>query len=155
MRTEIVLPAGEPKKNPAAGKRMSLFGQSIPFAQAFPMLVDLKATVWVRPCGLTEENPPEQCFTLGNPPPEHMNCPKSGCTNGGWPMGDIIRDMIAKRETHRRAEGKCRGRQWVAGPKYQDCVTQFTAEIELAYKPDAGKEANTIAPGRTIINKCR
>jgi len=126
---------------------MSLFGQSIPFNQAFPMLADLKATVWVRPYGKMEENPPERYFRLGNPPREHIHCPKSGCTNGGWPIGDIIRDMIAKREMHRHAEGKCNGMQWVVGPKYRDCVTHFTAEIELAYKPEAGKEATQV-PGR-------
>jgi hypothetical protein len=88
-----------------------------------------------------EEQPPELYFSLGDPPPDYINCPESGCTNGGWPIGDIIRDLIAKRGTHRHAEGKCTGRQWVVGPKYRDGATHFTAEIELAYKPEPAEVA--------------
>jgi len=135
MTIKIISAAGEPKKKAPVEKKMSLFGQSIAFAQAFPMLADLKATIWVRPYGSTEENPPERHFGFGNPPAERIHCPKTGCTNGGWPIGDIVRDMIAKRETHRKVAGKCNGKQWVVGPKYRDCETHFSAEIELVYKP--------------------
>jgi hypothetical protein len=139
MTTKIMLQTGEPKKKVAVERKMSLFGQSIAFAQAFPMLADLTATIWIRAHGSTEENPPERHFRFGNPPAEHIHCPKTGCTNGGWAIGDVVRDMIAKRETHRNVESRCNGRQWVVGPKYRDCVTHFTAEIELAYKPEGVK----------------
>jgi hypothetical protein len=141
MTTRILSQDGEPKKQVAVERKMSLFGQSIPFAQAFPMLAGLETTVWIRPHGRTEENPQEQHFGLRNPPGEHIHCPKKGCTNGGWRIGDVMRDMIARRETHQIVEGKCNGRQWVVGPKYRDCATHFTAEIVLAYKPEAVKVA--------------
>jgi len=147
MVSQNVLQAIEPKRKTSAEKEMSLFGQSIPFSQAFPMLADLSATVWIRPSGRREENPQERHFSLRNPPCEHINCPNSGCTNGGWPLGDIIRDMIAKREAHRHVEGKCHGREWMVGPKYQDCLTHFTGEIELAYKAEAAKDAPAV-PGQ-------
>lgn len=120
----------------AIEKRMSLFGQAVPFTQAFPILAVLKATIWVRPFGSTEQNLRERHFRLNNPPGEHVTCSKTGCTNGGWRIGDIIRDMITKRETHRHVEGNCNGKQWVVGAKYRDCVTHFTAEIDLAYKSE-------------------
>ncbi|HTB83193.1 MAG TPA: hypothetical protein VK742_06025 [Candidatus Sulfotelmatobacter sp.] len=136
MTAKITGQAGEPKKKVIVEKKMSLFGQSIAFAQAFPMLADLKATIWVRVHGSTEKNPPERHFSLGDPPAELIHCPRTGCMNGGWPLGNIVRDMIAKRETHRKVEGKCTGRQWVTGPAYRDCATHFSAEIELTYEPD-------------------
>jgi hypothetical protein len=139
VTTKIMEQGGEPKKKVPIEKKMSLFGQSIAFAQAFPMLADLKATIWTRVYGRTEQNPPERHFRLGNPPVEHIHCPKTGCTNGGWPIGNVVRDMIAKRETHRNVEAKCNGKQWVVGPKYRECVTHFTAEIDLAYKPETVK----------------
>jgi len=52
-----------------------------------------------------------------------------------------MRDMIAQRETHRKVEGKCNGRQGAVGPKYRDCATRFTAEIDLANKPGTVKAA--------------
>ena len=136
MTAKIMAQAGGPKKKVAVERKMSLFGQSLAFAQAFPMLADLKATIWVRVHGSTEKHPPERHFSLGNPPAEHIHCPKTGCMNGGWPMGNVVRDMIAKRETHRKVADKCNGRLWMAGPKYRECATHFSAEIELAYEPD-------------------
>jgi hypothetical protein len=141
MTTPIVSKDEEPVKRVAVERKMSLFGQSLPFAQAFPMVAGLEATVWIRPFGSTEQNPQERHFGLRNPPGEHVLCPKKGCTNGGWCLGDVMRDMIAKRETHRQVEGKCNGKQFVVGPKYRDCGTHFTAEIDLAYKPEAAKVA--------------
>jgi len=141
MTAQIASEAGEPNKKVAVERRMSLFGQSIPFAQAFPMLAGLETTVWIRPFGRTEENSQERHFKLRNPPGEHIHCPKKGCTNGGWRIGDVLRDMIAKRETHRDVEGTCNGKQWVVGPKYRDCVTHFTAKIDLAYNPETAKVA--------------
>jgi hypothetical protein len=141
MPTQIAPQAGEPNKKSAPGRKMSLFGQSIPFVQAFPVLASMKTTIWTRPFGSLEQNPQERHYALRNPPGEHVQCPKKGCTNGGWAIGHIMREMIAKRETYRKIEGKCNGRQWVVGPKYRDCVTHFTAEIELAYKPAAAKVA--------------
>jgi hypothetical protein len=141
MSTQIAPQAGEPNKKFTAERKMSLYGQSIPFAQAFPMLASMKTTIWTRPFGSLELNPQERHFALRNPPGEHIQCPKKGCTNGGWALGAVMRDMIAKRETHRKVEGKCNGRQWVVGPKYRDCVTHFTAEIDLVFKPETAKVA--------------
>jgi hypothetical protein len=141
MTTQIAFQNGEPQKQVAVGRKMSLFGQSIPFARAFPMLAGLETTVWIRPHGSTEENPQERHFGFRNPPGEHIQCTKKGCTNGGWCIGDVMRDMIARRETHRNVEGRCNGKQWVVGPKYRDCVTHFAAEIQLAYKPEMVKVA--------------
>jgi len=141
MTTRIVPHSEEPDKKFMAERKMSLFGQSIPFAKAFPMLEDLKTTVWIRPFGISEQNPQERHFGLRNPPGEHIHCPKKGCTNGGWRIGDVMRGMIAKREVHQIVEGKCNGKQWVVGPKYRDCTTHFTAEIELTYKLEAVKIA--------------
>jgi hypothetical protein len=135
MIAETISQAGEPGKKFGVGRKMSSFGQSIPFAQAFPMLAALKTTVWIRPHGGTEENPQEQHFKFRKPPGEYIRCPKKGCTNGGWCIGDIVRDMIARRETHQKIEGKCNGLQLVIGPKFRKCGTHFTAEIELGYKP--------------------
>ena len=139
MTAKITGQAGEPKKKVIVEKKMSLFGQSIAFAQAFPMLADLKATIWVRVHGSTEKHPPERHFSLGNPPAEHIHCPRTGCMNGGWPIGKVVRDMIAKRETLRKVDGKCNGRRWVAGPTYRECATHFSAVIKLAYNPDQPK----------------
>jgi hypothetical protein len=116
---------------------LSLFGQTLPFTRAFPMVAILKTTVWIRPYGRREENPQQRHFGRRGPPGEHIRCPNTECTNGGWCIGDIVRDMIAKRETHRTAEGSCNGWRRTNDSEYRKCLTHFTAEIELGYKSEA------------------
>ncbi|HEY5297840.1 MAG TPA: hypothetical protein VIK59_07930 [Verrucomicrobiae bacterium] len=128
-------------KQDSVERGSSLFGQSMPFIQAFPMLASLKATVWIRTGGGMDENPQERHFALGNPPGEYIRCPKIGCTNGGWCIADVLRDMIAKRETHRKQGGICSGRQRMNRSMFRECLTHFMAEIELSYKREDTKNA--------------
>ncbi len=146
MNAKTMSPAGETTNGDASGRKGYLFDQPTSFAQAFPMLGTLKATVGIRPYGSTEEKPQEKHFSLGNPSLDQIGCPKPGCRSGGWPMGEQIRDMIAKRETHRHVEAKCNGKQWIVGPKFRNCMAHFTAEIELTYKPEAAKDSAAVAP---------
>lgn len=118
-------------------RRLSLLGQTLPFAKAFPMVAILKTMVLVRPFGILEENPQQRHFGLRSPPGEHIRCPNPECVNGGWCIGDIVREMIARRETHRTAEGSCNGWRRTHDSKYRKCQTHFTAEIELGYKWEA------------------
>jgi hypothetical protein len=123
-------------KRVANERGLSLFGQSMPFTQAFPSVEILKTTVWIRPHGRTEENPQERHFDLRRPPGEYISCPNSECTNGGWCIGDIIRQMIATREEHRLVDGVCNGRRRTNVSEFRACPTHFTAEIDLEYSPE-------------------
>ena len=126
-------------KQDAVDRGLSLFGQPTTFRQAFPAVATLKATVWIRQGGPMDGAAQERHFTIGNPPGEYIHCPKIGCTNGGWCIGDVLREMVSKQETQRRAGGICSGRQRMNRSMFRECLTHFTSEIELTYKPEGQK----------------
>ncbi len=128
-------------KQDSVERGLFLFGQPTTFDKAFPTIATLKATVWIRQGGGMDGNPQERHFATGNPPGEYIRCPKIGCTDGGWCIGDVLRDMVAKRETHRKAGGICSGKQRMNRSMFRECLTHFTSEIELTYKPDDKKDA--------------
>ena len=111
-----------------------LLGQVVAFSQAFPTLARLKARVSIRPAGPDDPNPHVRDFTLSHPPDEHIRCPRPGCTEGGWRLGDVLRAMVAQGETERRMVLLCPGRDPTSPPQAHHCATQFSALIELAYK---------------------
>ena len=129
-------------KQDALEKGLYLFGQPTTFDKAFPTIANLKATVWIRQGGPMDESPQERHFSIGNPPGEYIRCAKIGCTNGGWCIGDILRDMVAKKETHRKAGGICSGKQRMNRSMFRECLTHFMADIELSYKPEPEKSSS-------------
>jgi hypothetical protein len=128
-------------KQDAVDRGLFVFGESVSFSKAYPMVADLKVTVWIRTGGPMDGKPQERHFAIGNPPGEYIRCPKVGCTDGGWCIGDALRDMTDKRETHRKTGGICSGKQRMGRSTFRACLTHFTAEIELTYKPDEKKDA--------------
>jgi hypothetical protein len=126
-------------KQDAVEKGLLLFGPPATFAKAFPTISDLKATVWIRQDGPMDGDPQQRHFSIGTPPGEYVRCPKMACTDGGWCIGDVLRDMVSKHETRRKAGGLCSGRQRMNRTMFRECLTQFTADIELTYKDDCQK----------------
>lgn len=121
-------------------KGMFVFGQPVPFKQAFPTLADMKATVRIRVGGGMDGNPQTRHFSLDNPPGEYVRCPRAGCTNGGWNIADAIREMVQKGETHRETGGICLGQERMNRRDFRKCLTHFEADIDLTFK-DSDKAA--------------
>jgi hypothetical protein len=128
-------------KQDSVERGLSLFGQPTSFGQAFPTVASLIVTVWIRQGGTLDDAPHEHHFSIGNPPGEYIRCSKTGCTNGGWCIGDVLREMVSKRETHRKAGGICSGRQRMNRSMFRECLTHFQANIELTYKPEGASNA--------------
>lgn len=112
-----------------------VFGQPIPFKQAFPTITDLYVTVEIRVGGQLDGNPEEMSYTLANPPGEYIRCPRHDCTDGGWCIGDRLREMVAKGETEKDVGGICTGQERMNRRDFRKCLTLFNAKIKLTYKP--------------------
>lgn len=95
---------------------------------------DMQIEIRIKRGGSLDENPLIRHHTLANPPGEIIRCPKAGCVDGGWYIVDILRDMIARKETDRKTGGICKGKQRMGRAGYRDCLTDFEANIHLKYK---------------------
>jgi hypothetical protein len=128
-------------KQDSVQKGLYLFGQPTTFSKAFPTVADFKITVWIRKGGREDGRPLRQPFTIDNPPGEFIRCPKSDCVNGGWCIGDILREMVSKNETYRKTGGTCTGKQRMNRSATRDCLTDFEADIELVFNSNTSKSA--------------
>jgi hypothetical protein len=110
-----------------------IFGQPVPFSEAYPQIAGLKVTVEIRkdgPMGRTDT----RYFGSEHPPGEYVRCPRSSCVDGGWCIGDTLREMVEKREAKRQTGGICLGRERMNRSNFRKCLTHFSADIEITYK---------------------
>lgn len=110
-----------------------LFGQPTPFAKAFPTIKNLQIKVEIRTGGPMDSRPDIRYYTIQNPPGEYIRCPRARCTDGGWSIGDILREMVVKGETNRKAGGICAGQERMNRSSFRKCLTLFSAEISVEY----------------------
>lgn len=110
-----------------------VFGQPTPFGKAFPSIKDLQIKVEIRKGGPMDSHPDVRYYSIQYPPGEYVRCNRSSCTDGGWSIGDVLREMVAKGETHRKAGGICTGQERMNRSSFRKCLTQFTADITLTY----------------------
>jgi hypothetical protein len=114
-------------------------GPPTTFEAVFPMIGALDIVLEVRKEGAMQPNPSVRNFTLEDPPGEFIRCPRgSSCRDGGWHIAGVLREMVDKRETSRRATGRCEGRETGRGPSPR-CVAYFIANIQITYKDEQGK----------------
>lgn len=110
-----------------------VFAQPVPFEKAFPSIKSLQIKVEIRTGGPMDARPDIRYYTSQNPPGEYVRCPRSSCTDGGWCIGDVLREMVAKGETSRKAGGICAGQERMNRSSFRKCLTLFSAEITIAY----------------------
>jgi len=110
-----------------------VFAQPTTFTKAFPTIKDLAVRVAIRKDGPMDGDPQTRFLTIQNPPGEYIRCSNSRCTDGGWCIGDVLRDMIAKGETSRKAGGICAGQERMNRSSFRKCLTHFSAEITISY----------------------
>lgn len=67
---------------------------------------------------------------------EYINCSNAFC-DGGYHIAQLIREMVAKKETHRESTLLCKGNE--TSPKghriYKKCMNGLSVDIEITYKP--------------------
>ncbi len=115
---------------------LGIFERPVPFAQAFPAVAEMRITVAIRLGGPLDQKPQKRHFSVQNPPGEYVRCPRASCTDGGWCIGDVLREMVSKRETLHKTGGVCSGRQRMNRKEFRDCLADFEVEIHVTYKAE-------------------
>jgi hypothetical protein len=110
-----------------------VFGREAPFDEAFPEIENVEARI-------EEFNSNWKSYfnkKRSNPPSEHVECHNPLCQSGGFYIGEILRDMVLKRETHRKGTTMCAGRERMARRYFRPCSNNFKYEIMIEYKSSA------------------
>jgi hypothetical protein len=111
------------------------FARKVPFSEAFPEIASIRVELSQTGEG-TYDWDRNRVFTTETFPGEYVDCTNRICYNGGISLGRILRDMVAKKESHREGAELCQGNE--ASPKghsiYRKCLNRFEYKIDIEYK---------------------
>ena len=116
------------------------FGSKAPFDEAFPqiedILVEVQESLHAAPV-IRTSNLDKRTIS------EFVNCGNSRCYNGGFSVGNVIREMVRDGKTEHETElticqeggGPPRGRKQIHG----SCYHFFKAKVMIKYRDDIGR----------------
>lgn len=114
-----------------------VFADKVPFEEAFPQLKSVSVRVEEFGHSVGKWNT-RHYDRVG----EYIDCRNSLCYNGGFSIGELIRDMVRTKETEREETKFCQG--YEGSPKgrrkYKDCMNRFQVRVTLEYKDDTSDE---------------
>jgi len=109
-----------------------LFASKGTFAEAFPTVVTLVATV--TPSDAYQPTT-AQTYTEATAC-EYVDCESAVCFNGGFSLGGTLREMVRLGETDRRGTAICQGHE--GSPKgrrlTRKCLQFFAYQISVTYR---------------------
>lgn len=109
------------------------------FDKAFPEIEDVKVEVTESGEGLTQFNR-ERIYSKRTLRGEYIDCHNPMCYNGGFGIGEIIRDMIRNKQAELVTYKTCQG--YEGSPKgrrrYRSCVNSFNIKVIIKYKENRG-----------------
>jgi len=112
-----------------------VFSRKVPFEQAFPEIKSFRAEVQTLSEGSRHVNY-ISVYTMDNKPGEYIDCRNPLCYNGGFSIGQILRDMVSKRQTHYEGSALCQG--YEGSPKgrrhYRSCLSFWKIKVDIEYK---------------------
>jgi hypothetical protein len=115
-----------------------VFGKKVPFAEAYPEIEDITATVTEQGRDVYDDG--VRVYSKGSFG-EFINCSNGRCYNGGFRVGTIVADMVRERKTESQTTRNCQG--YEGSPKgrkkYRDCDNLFEVEIKIKYREQAEK----------------
>jgi hypothetical protein len=117
--------------------RLTFSSKKASFAEVFPTIasIDVKAEIDypdLQGHRLTDK----ANFDASNLPGQFIDCPNPRCSAGGSPIGQLLSDMVSKKQTHRKADTRCLGHQGGSRSRRgcSPCNTHFDYRIDIVYK---------------------
>lgn len=111
-----------------------VFSKKGPFKEAFPEIESATVEFSEKGQGVFRGSGPSVRTekNLG----EFIDCHNPVCYDGGFNIGEILRDMTARRETERSVQRTCQG--YEGSPKgkkkYRGCLNSFDVKVSIRYK---------------------
>lgn len=111
-------------------------GEKVPFCKAFPQVEKVELHVRVSEWPSEETTP--RYYTQDNLG-EYVDCINPRCYNGGFRIGDILREMVRNGQKEFSGSASCQG--YEGSPKgrrnYGPCDMRFAYTVKLTYREEA------------------
>lgn len=119
-----------------------VFAEKVPFETAFPEIASVDVEFTETGHGIWDAGKRYRGYRAGSRDSlgEYIDCSNSLCYNGGFSIGNILREMVRNKETRREFSALCQGNE--GSPKgrriYRKCLNFFKGIITIVYKPQEG-----------------
>lgn len=114
-------------------------GEKTTFEKAFPEIEDIRVIVEEYEDFMSEGK--KRYYSKANAG-EYIDCSNPVCYNGGFNLGQIIRNMVISHQTKLETTEYCQG--YEGSPKgrkkYGPCEHYFKVNIEIKYKNNSDEE---------------
>jgi hypothetical protein len=111
------------------------FVKKVSFTETFPQIENVIVVVEEKGSGSSLRPSPLQYDK--NTLSEFIDCHNSSCYNGGFSIGDILRDMVKDKKTSIETVKFCQGYEGSPkGKRRRSCITQFNIKVEIQYVSD-------------------
>jgi hypothetical protein len=105
------------------------------FEKAFPEIEELSIQIEDYGHGVNQWNK-FRSFSKSNSSGEYIDCINPLCYNGGFSIGDILREMIKNKEEIKDGSCICQGNE--GSPKgrrvYRKCLNMFIYKVKIKFK---------------------
>lgn len=112
-----------------------IYSEKVTFKRAFPEITELSIQIEDYGHGVNKWNK-YRSFSKNNSSGEYIDCINPLCYNGGFSIGDIIREMIMNKEEFKEGSNFCQGNE--GSPKgrriYKKCMNMFIYKVKIKYK---------------------
>jgi hypothetical protein len=117
-----------------------LFGKKVSFDEAFPGIEDLTVEVEESGDDVINRNR-KSIYRKQYFPGEYIDCSNPLCYDGGFSIGEILREMVRDKQTELEKSMLCQGNE--GSPKgrriYKKCMNFFNIKVSIKYKVECGK----------------
>lgn len=110
-----------------------VFGTKTTFEKAFPEIKNIDVEVIETGDGTNNGSRTSHYGKINIK--EYVNCSNPMCYNGGFRLGEIIRDMVYKKEIERDGSIMCQGNEGSHKSRsiYTKCLNHFSYKIQIEY----------------------
>jgi len=107
------------------------------FKEAFPQIKSLTIRTEERGYGVYKDLN-VQTYAIERPPSEYIDCSNPRCYNGGFSVGEILREMARERKTHWEGIRVCQGYEGSPKGRVRDrsCINHWNITVNLEYYPE-------------------
>ena len=114
-----------------------VFSRKVHFKEAFPEIKSVKVRTeesGYSPIGMYFKEPSVRVYNESNLG-EYIDCSNRFCYGGGFSIGQILREIVDKRQTHYEGMRVCKG--YEGSPKgrrrYRSCVNSWKVTVDIEY----------------------
>ena len=110
-----------------------MFASKVSFSEAFPQIKNIRVEVEEDGEGIYELSR-KRIYSKENMG-EFINCSNPQCYNGGFRIGDIIRNIVENKSGEHETDRYCQG--YEGSPKgkkrYGSCFNKFNIKVQITY----------------------